>query len=223
MIALSKRGARLLRMPHGFSDEDLFQLANRTLAHYGDAAGTFWDGTKSHDVTQNYDALLGAIEGEPPFSILDFGCGPGRDLRFFRSLGHRAVGLEGCAEFASMARSYSGCEVLEQNFLALSLPAESFDGIFANASLFHVPTKMLPRVLRELRESLKPRGVLFSSNPRGHDEEGWNVDRYGCYHSLEAWRSFVTEAGFTELLHYYRPTGRPLVEQRWLATVYRKT
>jgi SAM-dependent methyltransferase len=203
-------------------DDELFEMAGRTLAHYGEAAGTFWDGTKGHDVTQNYEALLGAIEGPPPFSLLDFGCGPGRDLRYFHSLGHRAVGLEGCAEFAKMARSYAGCEVLEQNFLALTLPRESFDGVFANASLFHVPTKMLPRVLGELREALKPRGVLFSSNPRGQDEEGWFVDRYGCYHSLETWRRFVTGAGFVELSHYYRPAGRPRNEQRWLATVFRK-
>jgi SAM-dependent methyltransferase len=203
-------------------DDELFEMAGRTLAHYGEAAGTFWDGTKSHDVTQNYEALLGAIEGSPPFSILDFGCGPGRDLRYFHSLGHRAVGLEGCAEFARMARSYSGCEVLEQNFLALCLPRESFDGVFANASLFHVPTKMLPRVLGELRDALKPRGVLFSSNPRGQDEEGWFGDRYGCYHSLETWRRFVGDAGFVEVTHYYRPAGRPRSEQRWLATVLRK-
>jgi SAM-dependent methyltransferase len=204
------------------SDQELFAMAGRTLDHYEKAAGTFWDGTKGHDVTQNYEALLGAIEALAPFTLLDFGCGPGRDLRYFSSLGHRAVGVEGCAEFAKMARVYSKCEVLEQNFLSLSLPKETFDGIFANASLFHVPTKMLPRVLGELRDALKPRGVLFSSNPRGHDEEGWNVDRYGCYHSLESWRRFLTEAGLTEVTHYYRPTGRPCGEQRWLATVFRK-
>jgi SAM-dependent methyltransferase len=203
-------------------DEELLRLANLTLAHYGRSAGKFWDGTKSHDVTQNYDAFLGAIEGSPPFALLDFGCGPGRDLRHFHSLGHRAVGLEGCAEFARMARSYSGCEVLEQNFLTLSLPAQTFDGIFANASLFHVPTRELPRVLGELRDALKPRGVLFSSNPRGEDEEGWRRDRYGCYHRLETWRRFVTQAGFVELTHYYRPSGRPCSEQPWLATLYRK-
>jgi len=203
-------------------DDELLTLAKRTLAHYSQAAGKFWDGTKSHDVTQNYEAFLGAIEGPPPFTLLDFGCGPGRDLRYFGSLGHRAMGLEGCAEFVEMARAHSGCEVLEQNFLSLSLSAETFDGIFANASLFHVPTSALPRVLGQLRDALKPRGVLFSSNPRGEDEEGWNVDRYGCYHRLETWRRFLTEAGYREVTHYYRPSGRPRHEQPWLATVYRK-
>jgi SAM-dependent methyltransferase len=197
-------------------------MSTRTLAHYARSAGTFWDGTKDHDVTQNYEALLGAIEAAPPFTLLDFGCGPGRDLRYFQSLGHRAMGLEGCAEFARMAREYAQCDVLEQNFLELSLPRETFDGIFANASLFHVPTKELPRVLGELRAALKPRGVLFSSNPRGEDEEGWYRDRYGCYHRPETWHRFVTEAGFVELSHYYRPAGRPREEQPWLATVYRR-
>jgi SAM-dependent methyltransferase len=202
-------------------DDELLAFANRTLAHYSEAAGKFWDGTKSHDVNQNYEAFLGAIEGQPPFTLLDLGCGPGRDLRHFRSLGHRAVGLEGCPEFVQMARAHSGCDVLEQNFLSMSLPAQTFDGIFANASLFHVPSSALPRVLGELRRALKPRGVLFSSNPRGEDEEGWHGDRYGTYHRLETWRRFLTDAGYVEVTHYYRPRDLPRHQQRWLATVYR--
>jgi len=173
-------------------------------------------------VSQNYAALLGAIEGTPPFSILDLGCGPGRDLAYFRSLGHVAVGLDGCRAFCEMAREHTGCEVLEQDFLALDLTAARFDGIFANASLFHVPAADLPRVLGELRDALRPRGVLFSSNPRGNNEEGWHGERYGCYWDLESWRSLVTAAGFEEIAHYYRPQGKPREEQPWLATVWRK-
>jgi SAM-dependent methyltransferase len=193
-----------------------------TLAHYDRHARSFWEGTKDHDVTQNYAALLEAIEGAPPFAILDFGCGPGRDLRFFREQGHAAVGLDGAANFVAMARAYSGCEVWHQDFLALDLPAERFDGVFANAALFHVPGAELPRVLGELRAALKPRGVLFASNPRGNDEEGWSGGRYGCYWDLETWRRFVTAAGFIELKHYYRPPGLPRAQQPWLATVWRK-
>jgi SAM-dependent methyltransferase len=197
-------------------------VSSRTLAHYEAHAVDFWEGTKDHDVSQNYDALLGAIEGTPPFCLLDFGCGPGRDLKHFRSLGHEAVGLEGCHAFCEMARAYSGCEVLEQDFLALSLPPGRFDGVFANAALFHVPSRELPRVLGELRAALKPRGVLFSSNPRGHGEEGWQGERYCCYWDLDGWRRVVTAAGFQELAHYYRPPGKPRAEQPWLATVWRR-
>jgi SAM-dependent methyltransferase len=195
----------------------------RTLAHYDGSAARFWEGTKDHDVSQNRAALLDALEGPPPFAILDLGCGPGRDLAFFRALGHEAVGLDGSPEFCRMARAHSGCEVLHQDFLALDLPAGRFDGIFANASLFHVPGRELPRVLGQLAASLRPRGVLFSSNPRGDNEEGWHGERYGAYWDLERWRSFVTAAGFEEIAHYYRPPGRPREEQAWLATVWRKS
>jgi SAM-dependent methyltransferase len=201
---------------------DLAAITRRTLEHYSQRAAAFWEGTRDHDVRQNIGALLQAIEGTPPFSILDLGCGPGRDLKTFADLGHAAVGLEGAAPFADMARAHSGCDVWQQDFLALDLPAEHFDGVFANAALFHVPKRELPRVLRELYAALKPRGVLFSSNPRGNDDEGWHQGRYGVYHSLEGWRGYLSAAGFAEIAHYYRPEGLPRDQQPWLASVWRK-
>ncbi len=197
-------------------------LAARTLGHYDANAQSFEEGTRTHDVSQNYAALLEAIEGAPPFTILDFGCGPGRDLAYFKSLGHEAVGLDGSARFVEMARAATGCEVLHQSFLHLALPAARFHGVFANASLFHVPTQELARVLGALRDSLVPRGVLFCSNPRGDDTEGFNGERYGAFHTIESWRAHVTAAGFTEIAHYYRPEAKPRSEQPWLATVWRK-
>jgi len=77
-------------------------------------------------------------------------------------------------------------------------------------------------VLSELHASLKPRGVLFSSNPRGHNEEGWNGGRYGAYYDFDTWRRFLLDAGFIELAHYYRPAGLPREQQPWLATLWRK-
>jgi SAM-dependent methyltransferase len=198
------------------------EISRRTLDHYDSRAEDFWQGTRDHDVSQNMAALLRHLEGAPPFTVLDFGCGPGRDLKAFTAQGHVAVGLEGSARFAAMAREYSGCEVLEQDFLSLDLPAARFDGVFANASLFHVPGRELPRVLRQLHASLKQRGVLFSSNPRGANEEGWNKGRYGAYHDLESWRRFLAAAGFEELEHYYRPPGVPREQQPWLASVWRR-
>ena len=121
-----------------------------------------------------------------------------------------------------MAREHAAVEVWHQDLLALDLPAERFDGVFANAVLFHVPSQELPRVLDELHATLRPGGVLFCSNPRGPDVEQQNGLRYGCYLRLETWRRYMTAAGFTELEHYYRPPGRPRDEQPWLATVWRR-
>jgi SAM-dependent methyltransferase len=205
------------------SSDDLAALTARTLGHYEAGAESFREGTRDHDVSQNYAALLGAITAPPPFVVLDLGCGPGRDLAYFRSLGHEAVGLDGALAFVEMARTATGCEVLHQSFLALDLPTARFHGIFANASLFHVPTQELPRVLGELRGALVDGGVLFASNPHGQNTEGYSGSRYGAYHTLESWSALVTAAGFTEIEHYYRPAGRPRSEQPWLATVWRKS
>ncbi len=201
--------------------DQLAQITAKTLGDYERTAESFWQGTRDHDVTQNYAALLGAIAAAPPFDLLDFGCGPGRDLAHFASLGHRAVGVDGCAAFCAMARAHSGCAVHHQDFLALDLPRAAFDGVFANASLFHVPRQELARVLADLRAALRPRGVLFSSNPRGQGEEGWRGARYGAFHDLEAWSAVVRAAGFEAIDHYYRPAGKPREEQPWLASSWR--
>ncbi len=202
--------------------DDKGAISRLTLAHYARNAQGFREGTRDHDVSQNIAALLRHIQAEAPFALLDFGCGPGRDLRTFKALGHAPVGLDGTARFVEMARADSGCEVWQQDFLALDLPPERFDGVFANASLFHIPRADLPRVLRQLHATLRPGGVLFASNPRGDNREGWSGERYGAWHDWERWRDYLTAAGFTELEHYYRPEGLPRDQQPWLASVWRR-
>jgi len=201
--------------------EELDRITVSTLAHYDQRAEDYWQGTRDHDVSQNIATLLRHVEGAAPLSILDLGCGPGRDLNTFSDLGHKAIGLEGASRVAAMARRYSGCVVWQQNLLALELPTAAFDGVFANAVLFHVPSAELPRVLLDLHATLKPGGVLFSSNPRGQGQEGWQGERFGAFHDLAAWRRYMAAAGFEELEHYYRPAGVPREQQPWLASAWR--
>src|SRR4051794_40363303 len=73
-------GGRVGVPSHMLTKPDLDQLTARTLAHYDRSARSFQEGTRDHDVSQNITALLDAIEGPPPFTVLDLGCGPGRDL-----------------------------------------------------------------------------------------------------------------------------------------------
>ena len=204
------------------SPKELAKTSTVTLRHYDQHADSFWRDTRDHDVSQNIDALLQSLIGSAPFRILDFGCGPGRDLKVFKDLGHETIGLDGSERFVKMARDFSGYEVWQQDFLMLDLPAEHFDGIFANASLFHIPSQELPRVLRDLYATLKPNGVLFSSNPRGENQEGWSGERYGCYYDWPRWNELLSAAGFVEVRHYYRPTGLPIEQQPWLASLWRK-
>jgi SAM-dependent methyltransferase len=206
------------------TQHELAEVAARTLAHYQDNAEAFWQGTRDHDVSQNHAALIAALGARTGLRILDFGCGPGRDLDAFRRLGQVPVGLDGCAAFVAHARMHTGCEVLHQNFFELALGERRFDGVFANASLFHVPRALLPDVLAELRRVLIPGGVLFCSNPRSFRgyQEGWSGDRYGCYLTVDDWTAVISAAGFELEDHYLRPADRPPSEQPWIAMVWRK-
>ncbi len=200
------------------STKDLETISSSTLNHYEANAASFWEGTRHHDVTQNYEALLSALPNRTGLKILDFGCGPGRDLAYFKSLGHLPTGLDGSKSFCEMAAAHSSCPVLHQNFIHLDLPAASFDAIFANASLFHVPRQELARVLKILAASLVSGGVLFSSNPRGSGE-ALNGERYGHYLEFDDYEAYLQAAGFAVVHHYYRPKGLPRDQQPWLAVV----
>lgn len=200
--------------------KELHTIETITLGHYNDNAESFWDGTKDHDVSQNIEAFLAPFPEGKMLDILDFGCGPGRDVKYFKSLGHRPVGLDGSEVFCRMVRQYTQCPTLQQNFLNLTLPARAFDGIFANASLFHVPSQELAGVLKALHEALRPGGILFSSNPRGNNE-GWQGQRYGHYMELDTNQSYLEAAGFEVLHYYYRPKDQPFHKQPWLAIVSR--
>ena len=203
------------------SGTDLEVIESNTVGHYESNAHSFWLGTKGHDVSQNIEAFLQALPKNKRLDILDLGCGPGRDIGSFKSLGHKPVGLDGSQVFCQMARQLSGCPVLHQQFLSLELPQSGFDGIFANASLFHIPSQELPRVLGDLHAALRAGSILFSSNPRGQ-AEGWQGQRYGHYMELETSKAYFEQAGFEIIHHYYRPKGVSRDQQPWLAIVSRR-
>lgn len=194
---------------------------SQTIKHYEDNHERFWEGTKDHDVSQNIEAILKHIKAQAPYKILDFGCGPGRDLKRFKELGHEPYGLDGCENFVRMAKEHSGCHVYHQNFLEVDLPNNFFDGVFANASLFHVPKNQLEDILKKLHRSLKSERILFSSNPRGQGEN-FDGKRYGNYMELEEYSEIASKAGFKLLDHYYRPQGQPIENCPWLACVFSK-
>ena len=200
----------------------LQHISESTIGHYNRMAEEFWQNTRNHDVSQNYQSFLGAIKTRPPHKILDFGCGPGRDLIFFQALGHIVTGIEGSKKFVDMASANCNCEILHQNFLNMNLPDNYYDGVFANASLFHVPSSELPRILQELFMTIKPQGILFCSNPRGNNLEGYSDDRYGCFFKPDTWRKYVTNAGFSEVKSYFRPSGLPRQKQPWFVTIWRR-
>ena len=195
-----------------------------TIAEYQLTAESYRVGTWDHDVSQNREAL---IEAMPKVSgkILDLGCGPGRDLVAFQAMGHDVTGLDATPAFVEMAKQAAGCPVWEQSFLSLDLPSDNFDGIFANASLIHVPSADMLLVLQHLYEALGDRGVLVMSMVRGN-QEGFS-ERPTGYRYVSGWEyetlaPKLLEAKFQILRHYYRPTGVAIANQSWLVLVAQK-
>jgi SAM-dependent methyltransferase len=214
------------------SSPALVQEACRaTLDDYAAVATGYAQGNMDHDVSQNMEALLRPLAGrEAPLDILDVCCASGRDLVTFTKMGHSAVGLDGVPAFCKMSRELSGCEVWEQDLSALDLPCGRFDGIFANACLFHLPRVALPAALAAFYQALRPHGILFVSNAHGfgEDKEGWTSGRtpstrsYVCWLSEETWVATCEAAGFELIESFYRPPGKPRAQQPFLATVWRK-
>ncbi|MEP0837983.1 class I SAM-dependent methyltransferase [Trichocoleus sp. AS-A1] len=192
-----------------------------TIAEYQATAESFREGTWDHDVSQNRDALVAAMPKNPG-KILDIGCGPGRDLLAFKRQGHTVIGLDATPAFVEMARQAADCEVWQQSFFNLDLPPETFDGIFANASLLHVPHSQMVKVLKDLHQALVPGGAIIISICRG-DSEGYSVRPTG-YRFVSGWEyetlaPCLEQADFEILHHYYRPPGLPCEAQSWLVIV----
>ena len=221
-----------MEAPPPMSANELLAASVDTVADYGAVATEYAAGNANHDVTQNVDALLSRLADRgSSLDLLDLCCAGGRDLITFTKAGHSAVGLDGSAEFCAIARQAAPtCEVWHQDLQQLDLPGLRFDGIFANACLFHIPSASLPTALAALHKTLKTGGVLFVSNAHGFgkDREGWTQGRTDCTRSYVCWLSEATwvrhceAAGFELLDKYYRPPGRPQEQQPFLATVWRK-
>jgi len=197
-----------------------------TIADYDAVAAAFDAGNMNHDVSQNIDALLEPLKHVERPVVVDVGCAGGRDLLALTARGCEAWGVDGSPAFVELARKAApDCRVLLQDFVDLDLPADTFDGVYANASLFHCPSEHLPELLRRLYASLKTGGVFFSSNAHGfgEDKEGWSGGRtaatrsWVCWLSEATWKKECEDAGFVFRRSYYRGSSKA-----FLATVWRK-
>ena len=147
------------------NSQDLNKISLLTLEHYNRHAEEFWDGTRLHDVSQNVESLLQHIEGKPPYSTLAAGLGATSKRSPSEAIMRSAWKAPSIS--SPWREPIAGAKYGGKIFLSSHCPAKYFDGVFANAALFHIPRQELPRVLLELHATLKPGGVLFSSNPRG--------------------------------------------------------
>ena len=165
-------------------------MGSTTLAYYDHNAGGFAAGTLGVKSTAIQDRFLGYLA--PGALILDFGGGSGRDSRYFLSKGYKVEACDGSAQMVKIAEKTAGIPVKQMLFDELS-EVERYDGIFACASILHVPFKALPDIFRRLKRAVKRDGIIYVSFKYG-DYEGERNGRYFTDLTEERLKALLQEA-----------------------------
>lgn len=142
--------------------------------YYDENAKEFFDDTIDADMSSHHEKFLRLMPENG--HILDAGCGSGRDTKIFKDLGYEVTAIDGSAEMCRLASEFSGVDVEQMRFQDIEFINE-FNGIWASASLLHVPSDELDLVLKNLKNSLKKKGILYASFKYG-DFEGERNGRY---------------------------------------------
>ncbi|MGR5457955.1 class I SAM-dependent methyltransferase [Vibrio sp. PNB22_1_1] len=140
-----------------------------TNQYYNENAQSFFDTTVNVDVRKLYDRFLPRIPSKG--TILDAGCGSGRDSKNFLNLGYQVVAFDANESLVELASEHLGQTVTRATFDSFSAELKSFDAIWACASLLHVPREELPRTFSRLDKLLKPNGVFYCSFKYGNSEQ----------------------------------------------------
>ena len=171
-----------------------------TINYYNENAKKFIDGTVSVDFRSIQDTFLELLPENA--KILDFGCGSGRDTKYFLEHGCRVVAMDGSLELCKAASEYTGITVKHMLFQELN-EKERYDGIWACASILHVKSEELPEIIRKMSLATIANGIIYLSFKYG-DFEG---ERNGRYFTD------MTEESMAELLVGF-PELR--VEKQWI-------
>lgn len=142
--------------------------------YYDENGKEFFEGTVDTDMTPHYSEFLKLIPKNG--CILDAGCGSGRDTKNFKSLNYNVIAIDGSEKMCELASEFAKVNVKHMQFQDIKFK-NCFDGIWASASLLHVPSSEIEDVLSRLKTSLKDNGILYASFKYG-DFEGERNGRY---------------------------------------------
>lgn len=165
------------------------KIVGDTLNYYNKNAREFANGTVNVNFTEIQDLFLEYVpEGG---KILDFGCGSGRDTKYFLNKGYNVDAIDGSEELCKIAGNYTGISVKKMKFEELDCIGVYY-GIWACASILHVANKELPSILRKMTDAVKTGGVIYTSFKYG-EFEGYRNGRYFTYHTKESFRKIIED------------------------------
>ena len=134
-------------------------MENQTIAYYNQNAASFIQGTVSVDFQNTQNKFLNALPGK---RVLDFGCGSGRDTKYFLENGLAVTAMDGSDELCKYASAYTGIPVKNMMFQDLD-EANQYDGIWACSSILHLPKKELKMVFHKMVKALDTNGIIYTS------------------------------------------------------------
>ena len=193
---------------------------DKTLKYYNENAQSFASGTVSVKFTEVQDKFLEKLN--PDAYILDFGCGAGRDTKYFLSRGYQIDAIDGSEQLCRIASKYTGIKVRQMLFQELD-EKEKYDGIWACASILHLPKKQLREVLKNMYAALKSEGWIYPSFKYGKFE-GERNGRYFTDFTTDTFKEFIHDMhGFKIEEHWITGDVRPgRGEEKWLNLLLQK-
>lgn len=192
---------------------------NKTLDYYEQHADLFVEDTVAVDFKEMQDRFLQRLSGK---ELLDFGCGSGRDTKYFMESGFHVTATDGSKGICRSASAYTGIPVKQMLFQELD-ETDCYDGIWACSSILHLPKKELKDVFYKMVKALKVNGIIYTSFKYG-EFEGERKGRFFTDFTLESFKEFVKDVNGIVIEEYWitrdvRP-GRE--EEKWLNLILRK-
>lgn len=169
-------------------------MNNNTIDYYENNATSFADGTMDVQFTDIQNRFLSLLPQDG--YILDFGCGSGRDTKYFITKGYKVDATDGSEKLCEIASKNTGIDVKHMLFSELDADAK-YDGIWTCASILHVPKEELKAVFEKMLKAVKPGGYIYTSFKYG-EHEGYRKDRYFTDFTSETFRVFAKD--FPEIL-----------------------
>ena len=194
---------------------------SETIEYYDKNAKSFVDNTADIEFSEMQDSFLSNLkEGA---SILDFGCGSGRDTRYFLKKGYKVIALDGSAELCKIAEEKTGVSVIHMDFNEFE-EKDKYDGIWACSSILHLPKKELNQVLVHMEQALHIGGIIYTSFKYG-DFEGMRNGRFFTDFTEDSFRSFLSEIErlMIKQLWITRDARPGRLNEKWLNMILRTT
>lgn len=195
-------------------------MNQKTIAYYDYNAQEYFNTVNSADMSENCERFLNYLK--PGSSIIDLGCGSGRDLKYFKEHGYLAEGLDASKNLCKLARDYSGCPVICTDFQNWK-PDKQYDAFWANASLLHLEEEEILDFFKEKTKYLKKDGIVYfsmkSGIPSGSDEKG----RFFTPFTEELLSKILSNPSLTLLNHRANADSLGRKDTSWVSVLLRKS